>query len=112
MYNRSFTANGEGIVNTDMRPLLEFQAPKLLYRKDPSIRRNLAKRSCLSPAVREIIAAVETDDSWRRFRERYAILRNSELFWLFYDWLNDWNFEKRGADAGWLDLIRVEGTPK
>jgi hypothetical protein len=35
---------------------------------------------------------------------RYAILRNSEQFWPFYDWLNDWNFSKRGDDAGWLDL--------
>jgi hypothetical protein len=35
---------------------------------------------------------------------RYGILRNSEHFWPFYDWLNDWNFSKRGDDAGWLDL--------
>ena len=50
------------------------------------------------------LAAVTTDDAWRRFRDRYVIARNSERFWPFYDWLNDWNFKTRGADAGWLDL--------
>ncbi len=50
------------------------------------------------------LAAVTTDDAWRRFQDRYVIARNSERFWPFYDWINDWNFKTRGADAGWLDL--------
>ncbi len=50
------------------------------------------------------LAAVETDDAWRRFRERYAILRNSEYYWPVYDWLNDWKLSERGDAAGWLDL--------
>lgn len=57
-----------------------------------------------APGFLSDLAAVETDDAWRRFRERYAVLRNSEHFWSFYDWLNNWNFSARGDDAGWLDL--------
>lgn len=50
------------------------------------------------------LSAVKTEDDWQRLESRYAILRNSEQFWPFYDWLNDWNFSERGDAAGWLDL--------
>jgi hypothetical protein len=50
------------------------------------------------------LTAVETADAWARFERRYVILRNSEAFWPFYDWINAWNFAERGDAAGWLDL--------
>ena len=50
------------------------------------------------------LRAVKTEDDWDRLAARYGILRNSERFWPFYDWLNDWNFRTRGDAAGWLDL--------
>ncbi len=50
------------------------------------------------------LTAVETKDDWTAFEERYGILRNSDAFWAFYDWINAWNFAERGALAGWLDL--------
>ena len=50
------------------------------------------------------LSAVATRADWTRFEARYGILRNSEAFWHFYDWINDWNFKTRGDLAGWLDL--------
>jgi spermidine synthase len=32
---------GQGPVNTDSRPRLEFSAPRLIYQDDPAIRRNI-----------------------------------------------------------------------
>jgi hypothetical protein len=50
------------------------------------------------------LRAVKSEDDWDRLAARHGILRNSERFWPFYDWLNDWNFRTRGDAAGWLDL--------
>lgn len=50
------------------------------------------------------LKAVESADDWTAFKARYGILRNSEAFWPFYDWINAWNFAERGDLAGWLDL--------
>jgi hypothetical protein len=58
-----------------------------------------------APGFLHDLSAVRNEDDWRRLESRYAILRNSEQFWPFYDWLNDWNFSNRGDEAGWLDLI-------
>ena len=44
--------------------------------------------------------------------EQYVILRNSERFWPFYDWLNNWNFHVRGDDAGWLDLTYYDAPER
>ncbi|MCG6863336.1 MAG: fatty acid cis/trans isomerase, partial [Chromatiaceae bacterium] len=57
-----------------------------------------------APGFLTDLSAVKTEDGWHRLESRYAIRRNSERFWLFYDWLNDWSFITRGDDAGWLDL--------
>jgi hypothetical protein len=57
-----------------------------------------------APRFLSELSAVKTEADWHRLESRYAILRNSEQFWPFYDWLNDWNFRERGVDAGWLDL--------
>jgi len=58
------------------------------------------------------LAAVNTDDAWSRFQEKFAVLRNSEQFWPFYDWLNHWNFSTRGDDAGWLDLTYYDAPER
>ncbi len=58
------------------------------------------------------LAAVKTEEDWRRLESRYGILRNSERFWPFYDWLNAWNFSERGDDAGWLDLIYYDAPER
>jgi hypothetical protein len=57
-----------------------------------------------APAFLTDLRAVATEADWTRFERRYGILRNSEAFWPFYDWINDWNFKTRGDLAGWLDL--------
>ncbi len=57
-----------------------------------------------APGFLRDLSAVETEADWHRWKRRYGILRNSEQFWPFYDWLNDWNFSQRGDAAGWLDL--------
>jgi len=65
-----------------------------------------------APSFLSDLAAVSTDDGWRRFQERYAILRNSKRFWPFYDWLNGWNFSERGDEAGWLDLTYYDAPER
>lgn len=50
------------------------------------------------------LRAVQSKDDWAGLAGRYGILRNSEQFWPFYDWINRWNREHRGDAAGWLDL--------
>jgi hypothetical protein len=57
-----------------------------------------------APAFLRDLSGVKSADDWHKLASRYAILRNSDKFWSFYDWLNDWNFSERGDDAGWLDL--------
>ena len=51
----------KGPVNTDNWPVLEFAAPKLLYRSDPMIERNIRAKRWLSPATRDIIRQVRAD---------------------------------------------------
>jgi len=47
---------GQGPVHTDNRPLLEFSAPRLMYRKDdPAIFDNLVKKRTLSDTSKDII---------------------------------------------------------
>jgi spermidine synthase len=46
---------GEGPVNTDGWPLLEFVAPKLMYRDDPMIRRNIYSERWLTPKTSNIV---------------------------------------------------------
>jgi spermidine synthase len=54
---------GNGPINTDGRPLLEFSAPKLLYTKDPMIHEELTKNRSLRKETLSIIneAATDTD---------------------------------------------------
>jgi spermidine synthase len=46
---------GDGPINTDARPWLEFTAPKLLYTNDPVIGRELESKSWLSKETQRII---------------------------------------------------------
>jgi hypothetical protein len=57
-----------------------------------------------APAFLRELRAVETLEGWAALRERYAVRRNSARFWPMLDWFNDWNFSRRGAEAGYLDL--------
>jgi hypothetical protein len=57
-----------------------------------------------APAFLRELRAVETPEGWAALRERYAVRRNSARFWPMLDWFNDWNFSRRGAEAGYLDL--------
>ncbi len=57
-----------------------------------------------APRFLSDLGTVDSGEDWRRFAARYGILRTDERFWPFYDWINRWNVEHRGAAAGWLDL--------
>ncbi|MDP7074689.1 MAG: fatty acid cis/trans isomerase [Myxococcota bacterium] len=50
------------------------------------------------------LSAVTTLGEFIAFRDKYAVLRNSEKFWEIYDWFNAWNFQHRGIAAGVFDL--------
>ena len=65
-----------------------------------------------APGFLSDLSDIKSEDDWHRLESRYAILRNSEEFWPFYDWLNDWNFAKRGDDAGWLDLTYYDAPER
>ena len=54
---------GPGPLHTDNRPLLEFAAPKQLYKSDASIEKMMALRSSLSKQTREIIEATDNTDA-------------------------------------------------
>jgi hypothetical protein len=65
-----------------------------------------------APGFLSDLSAVKTEDDWHQLESRYAILRNSEQFWPFYDWLNDWNFRERSDEAGWLDLTYYDAPQR
>ena len=50
------------------------------------------------------LRGMRTAADWTPFKARHGILRNNERLWPFYDWINEWNFRSRGAQAGYLDL--------
>jgi len=52
---------GRGPVNTDSWPRLEFAAPRLMYRSDPMVRRNIHSKKWLSPETGDIIQQVTAD---------------------------------------------------
>ncbi|MBW1797945.1 MAG: fused MFS/spermidine synthase, partial [Deltaproteobacteria bacterium] len=54
---------GPGPLHTDNRPLLEFAAPKQLYKIDASIEKRMARRSSLSRKTKEIIEATDNTDA-------------------------------------------------
>jgi len=54
---------GPGPLHTDNRPLLEFAAPKQLYKIDDSIEKKMAQRSSLSRKTKEIIEATDNTDA-------------------------------------------------
>ncbi len=57
-----------------------------------------------APAFLRELRSVQTLDEWKALRNRYGVLRNSARFWPALDWFNDWNFKRRGEEAGYLDL--------
>lgn len=53
---------GQGPINTDNRPLLEFSAPKLMYRlEDPTIMEYLVKKRWLTPKTKNIIHEINSN---------------------------------------------------
>ena len=50
------------------------------------------------------LRAITTLQEYLAFRDKYAILRNSDKFWETYDWFNAWNFKHRGIAAGVFDI--------
>jgi spermidine synthase len=54
---------GPGPIHTDNRPLLEFAAPKQLYKSDASIEKRMAQGSSLSRKTKEIIEATDNTDA-------------------------------------------------
>jgi len=64
---------GQGPIHTDSRPLLEFSAPRLMYRKDPAIADNLAKKKRLSDTSTDIIRHSKADADSRLAYASYAL---------------------------------------
>jgi len=52
---------GDGPANTDIRPRLEFAAPKMMYRSDPSIPANIRSNRWVCPETADIIEQVTTN---------------------------------------------------
>jgi len=52
---------GQGPVNTDNRPRLEFAAPKLMHLHSPTVKNNILSNKWLSPTTNKIINQVKTD---------------------------------------------------
>jgi spermidine synthase len=52
---------GEGLINTDSYPRLEFAAPKVMYNDDVSIVQNIESKKRFKPQSRSIIEQVTTD---------------------------------------------------
>jgi hypothetical protein len=61
---------------------------------------DMAQAAPFLDALRKVGSAAD----WEQFKARYGILRNSARLWPFYDWINDWNFQHRQSEAGYLDL--------
>jgi len=65
---------GQGPAHTDNRPLLEFSAPRLMYRKDdPAIFDNLVKKRTLSDTSKDIILHSNADVDSRLAHAMYAL---------------------------------------
>jgi len=52
---------GEGFIDTDNRPRLEFAAPKLMYHRDTEITKNVLTKRWLSPQSRDIVTHIAAD---------------------------------------------------
>jgi len=50
------------------------------------------------------LVAVESQESWRTWKEKYATMRNGAKFWPLLDWFTDWNFAHQSPAAGYYDL--------
>jgi spermidine synthase len=56
---------GDGVINTDNRPRLEFDAPKLMHAFDQELSRNIATRKWTGPETERIARLFSTDISRR-----------------------------------------------
>ncbi|MCQ9208809.1 MAG: fused MFS/spermidine synthase [Omnitrophica bacterium] len=70
---------GEGPVHSDNMPILEFNAPQMMYRQDKSISRQILSKRVLSKNTREIISFLESDIDSRINYAAYAFSVNTPL---------------------------------
>ncbi len=68
---------GQGPVNTDNQPKLEFAAPKLMYQEDPTTRENLFSKAWFRPETINIIRQVTSDIDAQIDFAAYALSVNS-----------------------------------
>jgi hypothetical protein len=54
------------------------------------------------------LAAVDSDGSWRDFREHYGVHRGSPRFWSIYDEVSAWNAADLVFESGVLDLSHYD----
>ncbi|UCF43619.1 MAG: tetratricopeptide repeat protein, partial [Planctomycetota bacterium] len=68
---------GQGPVNTDNWPVLEFAAPKLMYYDDPAILRNIQSKKWLSPETKSIVERITADTDAQIDFAAYALSVNA-----------------------------------
>ena len=64
---------GEGPINTDNHPLLEYAAPRMMYREDPAIADNLRSNSWLREASKDIAWQAGLDIDTQIDKATYAL---------------------------------------
>jgi spermidine synthase len=64
---------GEGRVNTDHRPWLEFSAPRLMHMEDESIGRKIVERRAVYPRTAAIIRESKRDVGWQMDYVAYGL---------------------------------------
>ena len=50
------------------------------------------------------LQAVNSEEAWLAWKDKYGTLRNQAEFWPLFDWFTDWNFTNRQPEAGHFDL--------
>jgi spermidine synthase len=68
---------GQGPINTDNRPRLEFAAPRLMYRDDTEIRSNLISKVWLRPETKSIVEQAVSDVNEQIDFAAYALSVNA-----------------------------------
>ncbi len=56
----------------------------------------------------ETVKSLQTEEDYDNFLDRFAVRRNSDHFWTFSDWLNDYFQASKPIEAGILDYNRLD----
>ncbi|MCP3688854.1 MAG: hypothetical protein GY784_10610, partial [Gammaproteobacteria bacterium] len=51
---------------------------------------------------------LQTEEDYGNFLDRFAVRRNSDQFWAFSDWLNEYLHKSKPIEAGILDYNRLD----